>query len=193
MVDELYDCGQSRRRRFTPDEDRILKASVEAQDPKKRNWSEIAHFLEDRTPTQCRDRYTNYLYKEIKNEPWILEEDLIILRNHQKFGNQWNEIAKFLPGRSGNNVKNRWHKYLAIQSNREKIYRKAKSINAKKEREAKSIAVKKLPPIPKPIEQPKIEPPTLPAIFQMDGNGIESSDLNWCYQIDAWLGQAIAK
>lgn len=46
------------------------------------------------------------------NESWTNEEDEILLYFYSIIGPKWVEIAKKLPGRSGNNVKNRWYKHL---------------------------------------------------------------------------------
>ncbi|EAY07307.1 Myb-like DNA-binding domain containing protein [Trichomonas vaginalis G3] len=98
------------RKRFSPEEDAILKKLVQVEGIK--DWEEISEQLPGRTSRQCRDRYNNYLFKEIVKRPWTPEEDRIIIEKNKIYGNSWSKIAQFLVGRSGNNVKNRWHKYL---------------------------------------------------------------------------------
>jgi hypothetical protein len=46
-------------------------------------------------------------------EPWTSEEDAIVIQQFHRIGPKWVEIGKMLSGRSGNNVKNRWHKHLS--------------------------------------------------------------------------------
>lgn len=99
------------RKRFTKEEDRILKYVIQTLGI--HNWSEVSKYLPNRTSRQCRDRYNNYLFKDITIHPWTEEEDAIILGKYLLYGNHWAKISTYLDGRSGNNVKNRWHKYLS--------------------------------------------------------------------------------
>ena len=99
------------RKRFTEEEDNLLKHVI--QELHIHNWSEVSRYLPGRTARQCRDRYNSYLFKEISNKPWTEEEDAIILSQYPIYGTHWVKISKFLVGRSGNNVKNRWYKYLS--------------------------------------------------------------------------------
>jgi hypothetical protein len=98
------------RRKFTADEDMRLKALVGRYG--RNLWDEIAKLMEDRTPRQCRDRYNNYLLESISVMPWTPEEDAIIAERFRIVGPKWADIAKFLRGRNGNHVKNRWNKHI---------------------------------------------------------------------------------
>jgi len=73
------------------------------------NWSQIASKLPGRSGKQCRERWFNNLDPTVKKSHWTPEEDEIIIDKQANLGNKWSEIAKFLPGRAGNDVKNRYH------------------------------------------------------------------------------------
>ena len=76
------------------------------------NWDKISQFMPGRSAKQCRDRFCNYLSTNHTNEPWNEEEDEILLRFLSLIGPKWSIISKYIPKRSGNDVKNRWHKHL---------------------------------------------------------------------------------
>ena len=46
---------------------------------------------------------------EIKKDPFSLAEDILILEKRLSIGNKWSEIIKEMPGRTENNVKNRFN------------------------------------------------------------------------------------
>lgn len=100
------------------EDEHLLDLVLQMKHPLK--WSVIAQSLSDfsaaegsdtpvRTGKQCRERYVNHLNPRLKHTEFTPLEDATIWRLYATIGSQWAKMSKVIPGRTDNNLKNRFH------------------------------------------------------------------------------------
>ena len=90
---------------WTAEEDELLINFIKTNPG--RNWKKISNILKNKTPQQCAYRYTK-LYKENNFKKWNRTEDINLIELHEKFENDWENIAKLIPGRTAMEVEERY-------------------------------------------------------------------------------------
>ena len=84
-----------------------------------KNWSKISKEMKTRTAKQIRDRFLNSLDERIIKRKFNNDEDEKIIKLYKKYGNCWTFISKFLKGRTGDMVKNRFYSKLIKEIKKE--------------------------------------------------------------------------
>lgn len=103
---KVYRGFHTRRSRFSPEEDELLKSLVVKHGDS--DWKLIASKMNKRNERQVRDRWRIWLDPNVNREPFTGDEDELIRELYESFGPKWVMFTKYFNKRTDVALKCRW-------------------------------------------------------------------------------------
>ena len=104
-------CLEKKSGKWSPSEDSLLLQIAPAYN--ERHWRKISQHIPGRTAIQCLHRWTKILKPGLVKGPWSNEEDeKLIFWVKTKGALKWAQCARWIPGRSGKQCRERWFNNL---------------------------------------------------------------------------------
>lgn len=109
-ISSKYHSYKRKKGNWTIDEDELLLSWVNLNGPSK--WTQCSKEIKGRCGKQCRERWVNILNPSVKKGKWSYEEQVKIFENLRNNLTAWSTIARSIPGRTENSIKNYFYSSL---------------------------------------------------------------------------------
>lgn len=104
---------------WSPAEDVLLSEAVQTYGSSTRSWALIADCFDGRTSSQCRERWSKAIEPGLSKGRWSDREERVLFFAVRAHGEKFSEAAKHVPGRTGQQVREKWTNVLAPGVKRE--------------------------------------------------------------------------
>ena len=133
--------------RWAEEEDRLLCTIINRTDECKLSWKKICLSIPWRNAKQCRERWINNLDPNVDKSPLTRKELNILYEEFAKHGRHWRTIAKALPGRTQNFIKNYWNSNMTkcIKRKRKRSQKSSKMLPTSPEKIRKVEKIDEMP------------------------------------------------
>ncbi|GFG36437.1 hypothetical protein Cfor_00680 [Coptotermes formosanus] len=106
-----------RKGKWTKEEDNYLKEVVErCRFGSYIPWSKVASFMVARSKSQVFNRWAYSLNPSIKRGRFTKEENILMVAAVRRYGTDFSRVARFLPGRTSIQIRERYKTYLKYHS-----------------------------------------------------------------------------
>ncbi|CDP02338.1 unnamed protein product [Coffea canephora] len=209
----VHEQGWWRKGPWTPEEDKLLIEYVSLHGEGR--WSSVAKSAGlHRTGKSCRLRWVNYLRPGLKRGHLTPQEEGIIIELHALWGNKWSTIARYLPGRTDNEIKNYWRTHFKKKGKPSEKKDRRRLLKQKMEQDETGTGAKASPLSEVTSEQtlspelqaqqefptvplhPVMENPQLPVLYQeadswSDTNILMDGLSGWLWNFDDQNGKGV--
>uniref|UniRef100_A0A8H7TVQ3 Uncharacterized protein n=1 Tax=Bionectria ochroleuca TaxID=29856 RepID=A0A8H7TVQ3_BIOOC len=112
-ISHTHMAASHRHRKWTMEEDMVLRYEVEAQRDTNEptNWAAISEKLPHRSNKDCRKRWLKTV-EVYRKGPWTADEDQRLLAAMDTYGTRWNRVAQRVGTRNADQCAKRWQHSL---------------------------------------------------------------------------------